>query len=422
MLGWLSGIRSQTYLPVALVALLCIIIWTHPQYIQFVKKQLHDMLVSMQKPSVTLQTNSTHAYNPVVVSTENRYTNQEAVVVNTGPLFLHTSTGCDELPRCLHRAENHDPQRLAKGAVMSSDAFMQCADHYWSPGKKPGPISHGDIIWVAAASVGRFFRDFFPHIPTDIRIVLVSHGTLSPPRCPDDVSHDKSKRLFKGNCGWFQHKVSRYLPRLTWFALNRNWEHPNIRYIPLGWKSHNTRKGDQCPAYKIVQNASMYGDETKRDIFLFTGWMQTYTRQRVPERWKALAAAKKIKSSVALPGPIPFDEYLTYMTRAVFALSPQGKGIDCHRTWEALAMGAIPVVAKEPIADLYVGLPIVVVENWVDLTEDLLKNKLQELKPTMAALAENAKRTLDACTWIEKIKLAQREMRAEANNGSSSAM
>ena len=29
-----------------------------------------------------------------------------------------------------------------------------------------------------------------------------------------------------------------------------------------------------------------------------------------------------------------------------FALSPEGNGIDCHRTWECLYLGVIPIVKK----------------------------------------------------------------------------
>ncbi len=52
-----------------------------------------------------------------------------------------------------------------------------------------------------------------------------------------------------------------------------------------------------------------------------------------------------------------------------FVLSPPGNGIDCWRTWEALAMGAIPIVLNTTIASLYVDMPIMVVQNWSAVTD-----------------------------------------------------
>jgi len=69
------------------------------------------------------------------------------------------------------------------------------------------------------------------------------------------------------------------------------------------------------------------------------------------------------------------ETYLRTMRQYKFVLSPVGNGIDCHRTWEALMMGAIPIV--ESIAGLnpiYEGLPVLIVEDWKVLTETFLND------------------------------------------------
>lgn len=50
-----------------------------------------------------------------------------------------------------------------------------------------------------------------------------------------------------------------------------------------------------------------------------------------------------------------------------FALSPSGFGVDTHRTWEILHMGAVPIVLKSPLDRLHRQFPIVVVERWTDV-------------------------------------------------------
>src|SRR5262249_46387 len=45
-------------------------------------------------------------------------------------------------------------------------------------------------------------------------------------------------------------------------------------------------------------------------------------------------------------------------------LSPHGGGLDCHRTWEALALGHLVVVPSSSIDPLFAGLRVVAVADW----------------------------------------------------------
>jgi len=47
-----------------------------------------------------------------------------------------------------------------------------------------------------------------------------------------------------------------------------------------------------------------------------------------------------------------------------FTVSPWGGGYDCHRTWETLILGGIPIVKRPPVADVYDGLPVWIVDDW----------------------------------------------------------
>jgi hypothetical protein len=57
--------------------------------------------------------------------------------------------------------------------------------------------------------------------------------------------------------------------------------------------------------------------------------------------------------------------------------SPRGNGEDCHRTWEALVLGCIPIVKSSPLDPLYDDLPVLIVKDWKDITEDMLKNTIE---------------------------------------------
>jgi len=63
-----------------------------------------------------------------------------------------------------------------------------------------------------------------------------------------------------------------------------------------------------------------------------------------------------------------------------FVLSPYGNGLDCHRTWEAIILGCIPIVKTSQIDSLYIDLPVLIVNNWSEVTEELLNNTIISFK------------------------------------------
>ena len=87
------------------------------------------------------------------------------------------------------------------------------------------------------------------------------------------------------------------------------------------------------------------------------------------------------------------------MTKYSFVLSPHGNGLDCHRTWEALVLGCIPVVKTSSLDKLYDDLPVLIVNNWYDIDEELLKNTIENFKDKKF---NYDKLKLDY--WINKIK------------------
>lgn len=78
--------------------------------------------------------------------------------------------------------------------------------------------------------------------------------------------------------------------------------------------------------------------------------------------------------------PKDFRTYLDDMLHSKFVLSPRGNGLDCHRTWEALLMGAIPIVKSSNIDSLFEDLPVLIVSEWDEVTEEFLNEKYEEMQ------------------------------------------
>jgi hypothetical protein len=75
-------------------------------------------------------------------------------------------------------------------------------------------------------------------------------------------------------------------------------------------------------------------------------------------------------------GPLPRREMWRRRGQFAFVLSPHGMGLDCHRTWEALALGHIVLVPSSSLDGLYIDLPVVALKNWSEITPENLERWL----------------------------------------------
>ena len=67
-----------------------------------------------------------------------------------------------------------------------------------------------------------------------------------------------------------------------------------------------------------------------------------------------------------------------HQSEYAFVVSPHGNGYDCHRTWEAIHLGCIPIVKSSKIDELYKDLPVLIVNEWDEVTNDLLKSTVDK--------------------------------------------
>jgi hypothetical protein len=61
-----------------------------------------------------------------------------------------------------------------------------------------------------------------------------------------------------------------------------------------------------------------------------------------------------------------------------FVVSPPGNGHDCIRTFEALCLGCIVIMKKSFLDIIYEDLPILLVDEYTDINEELLERTIEE--------------------------------------------
>jgi len=76
---------------------------------------------------------------------------------------------------------------------------------------------------------------------------------------------------------------------------------------------------------------------------------------------------------------------------------PRGNGIDCHRVWETLYLGRVPIIKKERAMRYFEELPIVFLDDWAQLYN------LHFLNDRYEAVKKNSTEILDFVKWEEVI-------------------
>jgi hypothetical protein len=78
---------------------------------------------------------------------------------------------------------------------------------------------------------------------------------------------------------------------------------------------------------------------------------------------------------------LPPDAYFESLPSYKFVISPEGNGIDCHRHYEALIAGCIPIIERNPlIEEKYKGCPILYTDDYSEITPAYLDSKYEEMK------------------------------------------
>jgi len=78
-----------------------------------------------------------------------------------------------------------------------------------------------------------------------------------------------------------------------------------------------------------------------------------------------------------------YTNYFKSLPNYKFIISPEGNGIDCHRHYEALIAGCIPIMEdNELIRNKYKDMPILYTKDYSEITEDYLLSMYNTMMKT----------------------------------------
>lgn len=165
---------------------------------------------------------------------------------------------------------------------------------------------------------------------------------------------------------------------LSWFAQNRDCDHPKLHSLPIGINLHNLWSnplewggGFILPSMQeqqLLNIAEGAPELSARKHQIFCNWHFSIDRADRKDCYEI------IDKSVCYfqPEPKPMVDTWKLQSQYQFVLSPHGAGLDCHRTWEALLLGCIVIVKTAKLNDLFSTLPVIAVNDWREITPAFL--------------------------------------------------
>ena len=148
----------------------------------------------------------------------------------------------------------------------------------------------------------------------------------------------------------------------------------SVMPIPLGIENRYFQKNGVIKHFPKARGTLLKSIE-ERPIGIFASFnIQTNQKERQQAADSVVRFGHEFNQSRIHP-----REFRRMLANSLFVVSPPGNGIDCHRTWEAIYFGAIPVVKREKLAEsIYNDLPIYVVDDWSEICS-LSRSKLEDL-------------------------------------------
>jgi len=257
------------------------------------------------------------------------------------------------LPLVAFAVPFHYPPRGSIAPFVSGDTFRAYCDYAFDeitrPPFHPPFVKRGSTVFVSGEMLDQFFEKVHPRMMSPY--ILVVHNT---------------DRAIPGI-----HKKFLEDPKIiAWFTQNQDETvHPKLHTLPIGlenrqWNPTNVEILQRVRAKNLPKIHLLYCNFSVTSYF--------------PER--------SVVHSLLANAPFSFvserknyESFVEDLAASKFVLSPRGNGLDTHRLWETLHAGSFPIVKTSSLDTLYEGLPVVIVQDWSEVTEEFLHRKYEEL-------------------------------------------
>lgn len=273
-------------------------------------------------------------------------------------------------------------------------------------------ISSGSLVYVISSALRSWFKEIYPKLLKENKVIILVTGDSveNAPLGSLGINIDEFKK-FKEE-GIIYH----------WFCQNCDIDFENyVTPIPLGIDYHTLHRKNfwgEKKTHFIYQDINLniisrkrFNNFNKRkfklicDIHLNKG---NFNKERQIAYQKSL----KIKNCLFINKPITRSNFWRIMRDSQFIISPVGRGYDCHRTWEALTLGVVPIIKTSVNDILFKDMPVLIVDSFNDINDHLLNKNYNFSNRNLKKI------TLEY--WIDTIQQKKRELNQKSSKDQKS--
>lgn len=188
-----------------------------------------------------------------------------------------------------------------------------------------------------------------------------------------------------GDCdGGKEQKILNHPLLIKWYGQNMNIISNKAKGIPIGLENRFWKRTN-------IDVLKKNSNKVKQKLLYLNFNLHTN-----PKRKKTMD--NLLKKGFIRNENLNWNMYIEDLSCFKFCISPQGGGIDCHRTWECLYLGVIPIVEKSIAMNFFDDLPILFVDDYNIITIDYLNKIYEDFKFKKFNLNK-----LNIDYWSEKI-------------------
>jgi hypothetical protein len=227
------------------------------------------------------------------------------------------------------------------------------------------------------------------------------------------ITHQACKRLHDlRRCGPFilltsfsdasveDRHVHRAPPNMVkWFTTNSMTTHPKVEAMPIGF-SFNRDAQEMALEFR---EAVLEGGRAEQCNLMYMNFMREIPRDPNPRAGlyeKFGQYTWVTKEGGCVHTYTSHLEFYQGLLTHPYTLSPPGAGLDCHRHWEAMWLGSIPIVLRSQAVSLLEDMPALLVDSWDEVTEERLVRELDGLR---ARFDSPAMQKMDMGFWRQRI-------------------
>jgi len=248
--------------------------------------------------------------------------------------------------------------RLPSPPFITGDGFRNHCDYAYDETTKKQQfptheIKNGNVIFVKTDLINEFFSHIHPRIHA--RYIIISHNS--------DASAPGAGKKFLDD-----EKI------IHWLGHNPDCIHEKFTPIPIGIENRYCARMNHTAFKQLIENISP--DHEKKHWL----YMNFNINTNPTERGLVYNLFKDQSFCVKNPGRVSQQKFLQYLIDSYAVLSPRGNGLDCHRTWETLYLGSIPIVRTSCLDPSLQNLPVIIVQDWHELTFEYLKENITRIQ------------------------------------------